>query len=137
MRTVQLGEGWTLEDLADVAYGRAELAFGAAARARVEAARRVVDRLAEAGDEAPNVYGVNTGFGALAETRIAADQIRALQRNLVRSHACGVGEPLPTPAVRAMIALRAQTLALGCSGARPALVEQLVALLTRDRKSVV
>ena len=91
----------------------------------------MIDRLADAGDEAPNVYGVNTGFGALAETRIAAEQIRALQRNLVRSHACGVGPDLPTDAVRAMIALRAQTVAMGCSGARPVVVDLLVAMLNR------
>ncbi len=129
--TVSLGEAWTLEDLARIASGEASLVFGPDARARVARARAVVDRLAAAGDEAPNVYGVNTGFGALAETRIAADQVRTLQRNLVRSHACGVGEDLPTDAVRAMIALRAQTIAMGCSGARPEVVDLLVALLDR------
>src|SRR5690606_7467626 len=80
---------------------------------------------------APNVYGVNTGFGALAETRIATDQIRMLQRNLVRSHACGVGPLLPTPVVRAMTALRAQTVAMGCSGARAEVVDLLLAMLDR------
>src|SRR5690606_26798605 len=94
-------------------------------------ARRVIDHLAAAGDGAPNVYGVNTGFGALAETRIAADQIRTLQRNLVRSHACGVGPELSVPAVRAMMALRAQTIALGYSGARAEVVELLVRMLER------
>ncbi|HJL14765.1 MAG TPA: histidine ammonia-lyase [Sandaracinaceae bacterium LLY-WYZ-13_1] len=130
-REVPLGEGWTLDELAAVAHGRSTLLFGEDARARVKAARAVVERLAEAGDDAPNVYGVNTGFGALAETRIAADRIRTLQRNLVRSHACGVGPRLSTPAVRAMMALRAQTVAMGCSGARPAVVDLLVAMLER------
>jgi histidine ammonia-lyase len=128
---VPLGEAWTLDELVAVAHGQSRLVFGEAARERVRRARGVVERLAEAGDEAPNVYGVNTGFGALAETRIAAEQIRALQRNLVRSHACGVGPKLPRPAVRAMMALRAQTVAMGCSGARPEVVDLLVAMLDR------
>ncbi|MCB9594333.1 MAG: histidine ammonia-lyase [Sandaracinaceae bacterium] len=129
--TVSLGEAWTLEDLARLASGEASLVLGSEARARIDAARAVVDRLAAAGDGAPNVYGVNTGFGALAETRIASDQVRALQRNLVRSHACGVGPDLPTDAVRAMMALRAQTIAMGFSGARAEIVDLLVEMLER------
>ena len=131
-RTLPLGAGWSLEDLWALAHRRARLHFGDDARAAVEAAHGYVARLAAEGDEAPNVYGVNTGFGALAETRIAADQIRQLQHNLLRSHACGVGPELPAPAVRAMIALRAQVLALGCSGVRPVLVERLLDLLEHD-----
>ncbi len=130
-QTVSLGDAWSLDDLARVARGEASLVFGSEARQRVAAARAVIDGLADAGDDAPNVYGVNTGFGALAETRIAAEQIRALQRNLVRSHACGVGPSLATDAVRAMIALRAQTVAMGFSGARPVIVDRLVAMLDR------
>jgi histidine ammonia-lyase len=126
---VPLGEAWTLEELVAIAERRSHLVLSAEVRARVQRARDVVERLAAAGDEAPNVYGVNTGFGALAETRIAADQIRTLQRNLVRSHSCGVGAPLPTGIVRAMMALRAQTVAMGCSGARPELVDLLVQML--------
>ncbi|MGE0786725.1 MAG: histidine ammonia-lyase [Sandaracinaceae bacterium] len=131
MVEIQLGEPFTLEELALLAHGDAKVMFGAQARTRVDAARAVIDRLADAGDDAPNVYGVNTGFGALAETRIAADQVRALQRNLVRSHAAGVGPDLPKPAVRAMMALRAQTIAMGCSGARAVIVDRLVAMLER------
>ncbi len=132
LRPIELATSWTLDDLHDLAHRRARLVFGPAARARVDAAHAFVRRLAEEGDGAPNVYGVNTGFGALAETRISAADIRALQHNLLRSHACGVGPDLPWPAVRAMIALRAQVLALGHSGVRSALVEQLVALLDHD-----
>ena len=128
-RDVPLGEAFSLDDLASVARGQARLSFGPAARARVEQAHALVARLATAGDEAPNVYGVNTGFGALAETRVAAAAMRALQRNLVRSHACGVGEDLPPDVVRAMIALRAQTLALGHSGVRAVVIERLLAML--------
>jgi histidine ammonia-lyase len=127
-REVGLGAPFSLDDLEALAHGRAQLTFPAEARTAVERARAFVDRLAHAGEDAPNVYGVNTGFGALAETRVAASDIRTLQLNLVRSHACGVGPDLPAPAVRAMIALRAQTLALGHSGVRPELVEALVRL---------
>jgi histidine ammonia-lyase len=126
---IELGSAFSLSDLAALAEGRAELSFGAGARARVGRARAFVDGLSTAGDEAPNVYGVNTGFGALAETRIEAKELRALQKNLVRSHSVGVGRSLDARAVRAMIALRAQTLALGHSGVREALIEALVALL--------
>ena len=125
---VALGEAWTLEDLEALARGGARLRFGAEARERVEKAHAFVASLAKAGDAAPNVYGVNTGFGALAETRIDAAEIETLQHNLLRSHAVGVGPDLPAAAVRAMIALRAQVLALGCSGVRPLVIERLVAL---------
>lgn len=126
---VALGSRWTLEELVALAHGRAGLSFGQEARVRVERARAWVDSWSKAGDEAPNVYGINTGFGALAETRVRADQMRQLQRNLVRSHACGVGELFAAPVVRAMVALRAQTLALGHSGVRPEVIEALVKLL--------
>lgn len=128
---VPLGEAWTLDELVAVAYGRASLVLRDEVRARIDRARAVIDRLTESGDDAPDVYGVNTGFGALAETRIAADQVLTLQRNLVRSHACGVGLPLPTEAVRGMMALRAQTVAMGYSGARSDVVDLLMAMLTR------
>ena len=123
-----LGEPWTLELLESLALGTAQLELGADALRRVEAAHGFVISLADAGDAAPNVYGVNTGFGALAETRIGAGETRILQHNLLRSHAVGVGSDLSAPVVRAMIALRAQVLALGFSGVRPAVIEQLMAL---------
>ena len=75
------------------------------------------------------VYGINTGFGALADVAIPADQLSALQLNLLRSHAAGVGEPLPVPVVRALLALRANVLAKGYSGIRVETVEALIALL--------
>ena len=125
---VALGERWTLDELSALGAGRAFLVFPKEARERVEAAHRWVAELSAAGDRAPQVYGVNTGFGALAETRIGSADLRSLQRNLVRSHSVGVGDPLDETAARAMIALRAQTLALGHSGVRPSLIEALVAL---------
>lgn len=130
-KPVELGEAWTLDDLDAVARGHAKLVLNADARSRVVAAHAYVHSLATSGDDAPNVYGVNTGFGALAETRIAAGDLAALQRNLIRSHSFGVGPALDDVAVRAMIALRAQTLALGHSGVRVELIEALVRMLER------
>jgi histidine ammonia-lyase len=127
----RLGEPFSLEMLEAVALGHAEVELPAASRARIDRARAAVDALAAAGDAAPNVYGVNTGFGALAETRIAADRIRTLQRNLVRSHSCGVGPMLSREVVRAMMLLRAQTIALGHSGARSVIVDRLIEMLDR------
>lgn len=132
MRAVELGQAWSLDDLWALGHRRARLVLGGDARERMERSNAFVRELAAAGDAAPNVYGVNTGFGALAETRIDAAEIRTLQHNLLRSHACGVGPDLPPAAVRAMIALRAQVLALGFSGVRPVVVERLVAMLDAD-----
>ncbi|HVL69339.1 MAG TPA: histidine ammonia-lyase [Vicinamibacterales bacterium] len=109
------GASLTLDELVLVADHGAAVALAPAAVGRVDAARRVVD--ARASGDTP-VYGVNTGFGALAETAIPRDQLGALQLNLLRSHAAGVGEPLPVRAVRASMALRANVLAKGFSGIR-------------------
>ncbi len=128
---VLLGRPISLEDLADVAARRRSVALADDARAKVKAARAAIDALAEGGDAAPNVYGVNTGFGALSETRIGAADIRRLQRNLIRSHACGVGPDLPAPVVRGMLLLRAQVLAMGHSGVRDSVVDLLCAMLDR------
>lgn len=129
--TVLLGRPITLEDLEAVATRRAKVSLDPEARAKVDAARAAIDALAAGGDAAPNVYGVNTGFGALSETRIGAADIRRLQRNLIRSHCCGVGVPLPTAVVRGMLLLRAQVLALGHSGVRASVVDLLCACLDR------
>jgi histidine ammonia-lyase len=119
------GASLTLEQLDRIAYTTEPLGLAPAARARVLAAREVVDRYAAAGRP---VYGINTGFGALAEVAIPAHQLAALQLNLLRSHAAGVGEPLPTPVVRALIALRANVLAKGYSGVRLETLDALIAL---------
>ncbi len=83
------------------------------------------------------MYGVNTGFGALAETRISPRDVQTLQHNLLRSHSCGVGSPLATDAVRAMMLLRANVLALGHSGVRPVVVETLLMMLDRGVHPVI
>jgi histidine ammonia-lyase len=127
----------TLEALGEVARGRARVEIGSEARSRMVASRAVVDEVVAGGDAAPAVYGVNTGFGALAEVRISAAQVERLQQNLVRSHAAGVGAPLPREAVRGMMLLRAAVLATGRSGARPVCCERLCELLNAGVHPVI
>ncbi len=128
---VLLGRPITLEELEEVALRGRRVQLDGGARAAVERSRAAIEAIAEAGEDAPRVYGVNTGFGALSETRISASDVRALQRNLVRSHSTGIGPDLPIPSVRAMMVLRAQVLALGHSGVRTRLVELIVDMLNR------
>src|SRR5918993_4487359 len=128
------GESLTLEQLELIANGVVRVGVAASAARRVAASRAVVDD--RASGDVP-VYGVNTGFGALAETAIPRDQLGALQLNLLRSHAAGVGERLPVRAVRASMALRANVLAKGFSGIRQETLELLIALLNRGVHPVV
>jgi histidine ammonia-lyase len=118
----------TLSDVLAVAREGVPVAIATAARERVAAARRAVEAALARGQ---TIYGVNTGFGKLAHVRIPADQLRQLQVNLIRSHAAGVGDPLPDDAVRAMMLLRANVLLRGTSGVRIALPELLVEMLNR------
>ncbi len=120
------GSQLTLEELETIADDYQPVGLAPDAITRVDAARAVVDR--QALGDAP-VYGINTGFGALAETHIPHDALGALQVNLLRSHAAGVGEPLPVRAVRATMALRANVLAKGYSGIRRSTLERLLDLL--------
>jgi histidine ammonia-lyase len=122
------GQQLSLEQIEQVAHADERVALSDNARARVEASRRVVERIIETGEV---VYGVNTGFGKLSDYVVAHDELRALQLNLVRSHACGVGQPLGADETRAMMLLRAAVLALGYSGARVAVVETLVEMIER------
>ena len=126
---VRLGTWLSPRDLEDVARRYRRVVLDDAARRAVGRARRAIEAVASAGDAAPRVYGVNTGFGALAETRIGASEVRQLQRNLVRSHSTGVGPDMPEAAVRGMMLLRAQTLALGHSGVRAEVIDLLCAML--------
>src|SRR5690606_36837796 len=117
-----------------IGAGGARVTLAPEARKRLEEARALVERLARG--EAP-VYGINTGFGNLAEVRIAPAVLETLQRNLIVSHAAGVGEPLPLPETRALMALRANVLAKGYSGIRPETVDTLLAMLEKDVLPVV
>src|SRR5215471_18529766 len=127
---VRLGGPMRLVDLEDVARRGRPVAIAEDARAAVRRASDAV-RALEHGQDRRHVYGVNTGFGALSEVHIPPSDIRALQRNLVLSHACGVGPDLGEAEVRAMMVLRAQVLALGHSGVRELLVDRLVEMLNR------
>jgi histidine ammonia-lyase len=131
---VLTGASLTVGDVERVAREGAEVALDADARRRMQEARDVVERLVAAGEV---VYGVTTGFGALASTFIDPADTALLQENLLMSHAVGVGEPLPDDVVRAMLLLRANTLALGHSGCRPAVVDALLALLAHGIVPVV
>ena len=117
-----------------MALGRRGVRLDPGARRRVEEARAVIDRLVASGEV---VYGVTTGFGSLATTFVPPERARELQERLLLSHAAGVGEPLPTPVVRAMLLLRANTLALGHSGCRPELIERLCEMLAQGLHPVV
>ncbi len=120
------GASLTLDDLVDVARGARVVRLAPHAVARIDAARTIVDE--QARGEAP-AYGINTGFGSLSDVRIPPEALGELQLNLVRSHAAGVGEPLPVDAVRATMVLRANVLAKGFSGIRRETLERLLALL--------
>ena len=125
---VRIGEPLSLEDVVDVAGGQ-PVVFEEPARARVRAARDVIERAIA---EGRTMYGVTTGFGALADTPIEPSQAAALQRGIVTSHATAVGRPLPREEARAMLLLRAHVLAVGHSGVRPEVVDLMVEMLNRD-----
>jgi histidine ammonia-lyase len=126
MSIVLTGNDLTFAQLYAVAFGHEKVSLSSEAIARMKASRNVVDQLVASGRTA---YGINTGFGKLASVRISTAQVRQLQVNLVRSHACGVGTPLSEAETRAMMLLRANALAKGLSGARPFIVETLCAML--------
>lgn len=132
---IDLGAGpLTLADVAAVARDGAKVRLAPAARGRMAASRAVVTRTL-AGERA--IYGVNTGFGALKDRTISTDQLRDLQINLVRSHAAGVGRYAPPEVARAMLLLRAASLAVGHSGCRPEVVDMLLAMLEGEVTPVV
>ncbi|HSM60107.1 MAG TPA: histidine ammonia-lyase [Longimicrobiales bacterium] len=120
------GRSLSLESVELVAAHHAPVALAPEARARVEASRAYIERRVASGDP---VYGVTTGFGRLAEIVVEPEHRSALQHNLVRSHASGMGEPLDRSAVRALLVLRANALARGHSGCRAVIVERLLDLL--------
>ena len=122
------GNDLTLEAVREVAAERRPVLLSADARAAVERARAVVDALV-AGDHL--AYAITTGVGKLSDVRIAGDQIRELQVNLVRSHAAGVGEPLAPVETRAMMLLRANSLSKGFSGIRAVVIDTLCEMLNR------
>src|SRR5438445_3120540 len=123
------GDRLTLDDVERILLGQVEqLSLASSARRRVEKARRCLDDLLTKGTV---IYGVNTGFGKLANQRIEADEVLALQENLLRSHAVGMGPLLSIHISRLVLALRIQALAKGYSGVTPALLEILLEMYNR------
>jgi histidine ammonia-lyase len=135
MKNLELdGRSLLLDEVVAVAVDGDGVSIARSAYGPMEASRAVVEGLLARGETA---YGINTGFGKLSDVRIAPHELEALQRNLVRSHACGLGDPLPGDEVRAMLLLRANVLAKGLSGVRPVVVETLAAMLNARVHPVV
>jgi len=134
MSIVLTGNDLTFDQLYAVALRNEVVSLSPAAVTRMNTSRAVVDHLVAANETA---YGINTGFGKLASVRISAEQVRQLQINLVRSHACGIGTPLSVAETRAMMLLRANALAKGLSGVRPVVVETLCAMLNAGVHPVI
>jgi histidine ammonia-lyase len=128
------GQPLSLKEIAIIADASADVQIAPAAIAQMDASRAVVQHVTE--DRVP-VYGINTGFGKLCEVRIPGSELARLQLNLVRSHACGLGPPLSEPETRVIVALRANTLALGYSGVRPLIAQTLALMLNRGVHPVI
>ena len=122
------GESLTIDAVHSAAVDYARVSLAESARERMRATQKVVADIVERNDV---VYGVTTGFGKLSEIAIPPDKLAELQVNLVRSHSAGVGPVLPRREVRAMMLLRANVLAKGYSGARPELVDLLLAMINK------
>lgn len=134
MQSIELGGHLTLQDLVAVSRRRVPVSLSAKARTRVSRARSMVDELVAARQP---VYGVTTGFGKFSDVIISPDEAALLQRNLLMSHACAVGEPLSEETVRAMMLLRANALAQGHSGIRLETLDLLMGMLNAGVASVV
>jgi histidine ammonia-lyase len=122
------GEQISLIQLAAIALRHETVHISSLARPRILASRKLIEQIVV---RDAVVYGVTTGFGKLSDVRIPSGELRQLQLNLVRSHACGIGNPLSEAEVRAMMALRANVLTLGFSGVRPEVIELLCEMLNR------
>ncbi|MBI4056780.1 MAG: aromatic amino acid lyase [Elusimicrobia bacterium] len=123
-----LGSQVTLQEVFQVAHRKKNVVFSPPQRSKVKTSRNYLENVLRQGE---TVYGVNTGFGELASTRISPEEVRQLQKNFVSSHACGIGEPLSEQESRAMLFLRTNELARGFSGVRVELVSKMADLLNR------
>jgi histidine ammonia-lyase len=128
------GQPLSLADVESVARGARRVSLSDAARANILASRTTVENHCR---DAEPLYGINTGFGSLSRVRIAPDQIREVQRNLIRSHAAGVGESLPDEIVRATMLILAASLCRGCSGVRVEVVQLLIDMLNAGVTPIV
>ncbi|APT74643.1 histidine ammonia-lyase [Thermosipho melanesiensis] len=123
------GNTLTIDDVHNVARNKEDVTLDPEAKLRIEKSRENIEKILK--DEKP-VYGVNTGFGALVNVRISKEELAALQRNIVLSHAAGIGKSLEPDVIRAMMLLRANSLAKGFSGVRPLVIEKLIEFLNKD-----
>lgn len=128
------GQSLTIAHVWDVAMNKTKVQLSPSARQEMMVSRKYIDKLA-AGDQP--IYGVNTGFGAFSSVRISAADLEKLQVNLIRSHSVGIGEPFTATETRAMMLLRANTLARGHSGVRVEIVETVLAFLNQDLIPVI
>ncbi len=128
------GTSLTLENLAAIARGKAEIQITRESLTRMSRSRHVVEDVLRTGRV---IYGVNTGFGKLSDVRISTADLNALQKNLILSHACGAGPELTPPEVRALLALKINTLLSGYSGSRPVVAEYLFKFLQNDLLPVI
>src|SRR3954470_17254484 len=126
---ITLGPQLNFANLRELSRPGTKIAVSATAYAAIERSAAAVALIVKRGEPA---YGINTGFGRLAQTHIPNDRLELLQRNLVLSHAVGVGDPLPAPVVRLMLALKIQSLSRGYSGVRRELLDALVKLYNAD-----
>lgn len=129
MKTVNLkGEGLTLEDIINVAYNDYKVCLTEEAKEKVKKSRAIVDDIV---DKNKIVYGITTGFGKFSDVTITGEQCKTLQRNLIISHACGVGRKFPKEVVRTIMLLRANNLSKGYSGIRLSVLETLLDMLNK------
>ncbi|WP_121613110.1 histidine ammonia-lyase [Mesobacillus foraminis] len=128
------GNTLTIEQVERVCYGLEEVCISPESLGKVADSRTAVERIVI---DKRKIYGINTGFGKFSDVMIAEKDVNALQQNLIRSHACGVGEPFPEVVSRAMMLLRLNALLKGFSGIRPVVAEQLADLLNRQIHPVI
>lgn len=132
--TIRIGEALSVHDVIAVAAGREPVELSGGVAAQMEPSRRLIEEVVASGK---TVYGVTTGFGYLANVRIPGHEAKDLQRDIVLSHATGVGDELPEDVVRAMLLLKARTFAFGISGVRTEIVQRLVDMLEHKMHPVV
>src|SRR5688500_9885617 len=135
MKTIEIdGSSLTLDDIRAAADRQARFTIASGARQKMQRSRELVERMIDSGE---SVYGVTTGFGVFADVAISRENVLELQRKLIISHCAGVGDPYPPAVSRAMMLLRANALAKGFSGIRPAVVDTLLRLLEADFVPVI
>ncbi|GAK13630.1 histidine ammonia-lyase [Geomicrobium sp. JCM 19039] len=128
------GHSLTIVQMKKILFDKERVQIDDSSLEKVKTSREAVERIVEHGDV---VYGINTGFGKLSDVPVPKEDVEALQRNLIHSHACGVGEPFPEPVGRAMLILRLNALLKGVSGVRPVIVHTLRDMINANLSPVV